>query len=96
MEMTMLSFAKVNSGVALRGLLVALLLLLLTVVAVYAQETTGTPGSPSVTITIDGKQLPPRHRKAGALHLLSMEKQTSRILARMSGFDARQKALNGG
>ena len=92
----MLSFAKVNSGVALRGLLVALLLFLLTAVAVYAQETTGTPSSPSATITIDGKQLPPRHRKAGALHSLSMEKQTSRILVPMSGFDAKRKTLNVG
>jgi arylsulfatase len=34
-------------------------LLSLTALVVYAQQITGTPGSPSATTTINGKQLPP-------------------------------------
>jgi arylsulfatase len=41
------------------GLLAALLLFPLTAVTALAQQTTGTPGSPSATTTIDGKYLPP-------------------------------------
>src|SRR5262249_41917693 len=33
--------------------------------AAYAQQTTGTPGSPSATTTIDGKYLPPPTSKFG-------------------------------
>jgi arylsulfatase A-like enzyme len=55
----MMTAARLNSGVALRGLIVVLLLFLLTTIAVYAQEITGVPGSPGATTTIDGKQLPP-------------------------------------
>ena len=32
-----------------------------------AQQTTGTPGSPSATTTIDGKQLPPPPLKFGGV-----------------------------
>ena len=32
-----------------------------------AQQTTGTPGSPSATMTIDGKQLPPPDQKFGGM-----------------------------
>ncbi|MFO1324337.1 MAG: arylsulfatase [Burkholderiales bacterium] len=35
--------------------------------ATLAQQTTGTPGSPSATITIDGKQLPPPPPKFGGV-----------------------------
>ena len=58
---------RLNSGVALRGLLVAFLLFLLTTIAVYAQEITGVPGSPSATTTIDGKQIPPPDPKFGGV-----------------------------
>jgi arylsulfatase len=63
----MMSHMRLNSGIAFRGLLVAFLLTLLTGVAVYAQEVTGVPGSPSATITIDGKQLPPPPPKFGGV-----------------------------
>jgi arylsulfatase A-like enzyme len=61
------SHMRLNSGIAFRGLLVAFLLTLLTVVAAYPQEVTGVPGSPSATITIDGKQLPPPPPKFGGV-----------------------------
>ena len=35
--------------------------------AARAQQTTGTPGSPSATTTIDGKQLPPPDPKFGGV-----------------------------
>jgi hypothetical protein len=63
----MVSHLRLNSGIAFRGLLVAFLLTLLTVVAAYPQEVTGVPGSPSATITIDGKQLPPPPPKFGGV-----------------------------
>src|SRR5439155_3662001 len=50
-----------------RGLLVALLLFLLTTVAVYAQQITGTPGLPSATTTIEGKQIPVPPPKFGGV-----------------------------
>src|SRR5215468_5503238 len=40
-------------------LLSAAMLTMLTIVPTLAQQTTGTPGSPSATTTIDGKYLPP-------------------------------------
>jgi arylsulfatase len=63
----MMSHIRLDSGVALRGLLVAILLFLLTAVAAYAQEITGIAGSPSATTTIDGKQLPPPPPKFGGV-----------------------------
>ena len=33
----------------------------------FAQQTTGTPGSPGATITIEGKQLPPEPPKFGGV-----------------------------
>jgi arylsulfatase A-like enzyme len=39
----------------------------LTVLPAMAQQTTGTPGSPSATTTIDGKQLPPPDPKFGGV-----------------------------
>jgi arylsulfatase A-like enzyme len=50
---------KVNSRVAPRGLLAAILLLPPTAFIAHAQQTTGTPGSPSATTTVPGNQLPP-------------------------------------
>ena len=40
---------------------------LLVVGAIFAQQITGTPGSPSATINIDGKQLPPPPLPFGGL-----------------------------
>src|SRR5262245_44531798 len=40
--------------------LAAALMLSLTVATAHAQQTTGTPGAPSATTTIEGNQLPPR------------------------------------
>ncbi len=50
--------------------IVSLLLVALTVVApapAFAQQTTGTPGSPGATTTISGKQLPPPAPKFGGV-----------------------------
>jgi arylsulfatase A-like enzyme len=49
------------------GLAAACLLFLLPAVPINAQETTGEPGSPSATTTIDGKQLPPPDPKFGGV-----------------------------
>jgi arylsulfatase A-like enzyme len=50
---------KLNSRVAPRGLLAALMLLPLTAFIAHAQQITGTSGSPSATTTVPGNQLPP-------------------------------------
>jgi arylsulfatase len=44
-----------------------LLVAALTVAPVAAQQITGTPGSPSATVTIDGKQIPPPPMKFGGV-----------------------------
>jgi arylsulfatase len=41
--------------------------LALTVITAQAQQTTGTPGSPSATTTIDGRQLPPSDSEFGGV-----------------------------
>src|SRR5215470_12222888 len=48
-----------------RKLLTGCALLILTGSVAYAQQTTGTPGSPSATTTIDGKYLPPQPPRFG-------------------------------
>ncbi len=63
----MMSHTKLNSGVALRGILVALLFILLATVAVYAQQVTGVLGSPSATTTIKGNQIPVPPPKFGGV-----------------------------
>jgi arylsulfatase A-like enzyme len=55
----MMKPSQLNSRVAPRGVLAALLLTSLTAVSAHAQQTTGTPGSPGATTTIPGNQLPP-------------------------------------
>jgi arylsulfatase len=45
------------------GVLVGCALLTSPVVTAHAQQTTGTPGSPSATTTIEGNQLPPPPQK---------------------------------
>src|SRR5271166_3197612 len=53
-----------------RGILrfaTACLMFLLVAPMVHAQQTTGVPGSPSATTTIDGRQLPPPDPKFGGL-----------------------------
>jgi arylsulfatase A-like enzyme len=55
----MMNLPKLRSRVAPRGLLAALMLLPLAATAAFGQQTTGTPGSPGATTTIDGKYLPP-------------------------------------
>jgi arylsulfatase A-like enzyme len=54
---TMMKFPKQTMPAASRGLLAGCALLALTVTT-YAQQITGTPGSPSATTTIDGRYLP--------------------------------------
>jgi Sulfatase len=48
-----------NSTPTIRALILSASILALTVGSTFAQQTTGTPGSPSATTTIDGKYLPP-------------------------------------
>jgi arylsulfatase A-like enzyme len=54
----MIDVAKRNTSAASRGLLAALLLVPLTFVSAHGQQTTGVPGSPDATTTIDGRYLP--------------------------------------
>src|ERR1044071_6430530 len=51
-------------------------LLALTDMAAHAQQTSGTPGSPSATTTIDGKYLPPPPPKFGGEINLEAAKST--------------------
>src|SRR5215813_2375703 len=48
-----------------RAALVVAVLLSVTALVVYAQQITGTPGSPSATTTINGDQLPAPPQKFG-------------------------------
>ena len=48
-----------NPTPTIRALIFSAPVLALTVGSAVAQQTTGTPGSPSATTTIDGKYLPP-------------------------------------
>jgi hypothetical protein len=54
---------KSIGGVALHGLLAALLLPLIGA-TLQAQQITGVPGSPDATTTISGKQIPPPLRNS--------------------------------
>jgi hypothetical protein len=49
---------------ALRQLLACSALLALAGTPAHSQQITGVPGSPSATVTIDGKQLPPPIRNS--------------------------------
>src|ERR1700730_5151545 len=50
------------------------LLLILTATAAFAQQTTGTPGSPDATTTIDGRYLPPPPQKfEGQINLNALQ-----------------------
>ena len=48
-----------NSTPTIRALALSASVLALTASSTFAQQTTGTPGSPGATTTIDGKYLPP-------------------------------------
>ncbi len=48
-------------------LMALVIVVTLTVALAAAQQTTGTPGSPDATTTIDGKQLPPPDPKFGGV-----------------------------
>ena len=58
---------KQITRVVSQGLLASTVLLALGAVTAFAQQITGTPGSPSATTTIDGKQLPPPPPKFGGV-----------------------------
>ena len=64
-ETTMHSSRQIFTGAAARKLLASCTLLALAGSVSYAQQITGTPGSPSATTTIDGKYLPPPPPKFG-------------------------------
>ena len=63
----MTSHIRLGSGVASRGLLVALLPILMTTALVHAQQVTGVLGSPSATTTIKGNQIPAPEPKFGGV-----------------------------
>jgi len=52
-----------NATPIIRALVLSASVLALTVGSSFAQQITGTPGSPSATTTIDGKYLPPPPRR---------------------------------
>ena len=73
-----------NSTPTLRALVLAASVLALTVGSTFAQQITGTPGSPSATTTIDGKYLPPPPAPfGGTINLDAQEFQT--VLAASRG-----------
>src|SRR6516164_4840947 len=55
----MVKLAKPFTRAASHGLVAGAALLVLGAVTAFAQQVTGTPGSPSATTTIEGNQLPP-------------------------------------
>src|SRR5271169_6387904 len=55
--------AKQKIGTASRQLLAGCVLLALTGTTAHAQQTTGVPGSPDATTTIDGRYIPPPPQK---------------------------------
>jgi len=59
----MLKLMKQAVRAALAGWLLGCALVALSVVTANAQQTTGTPGSPSATTSIEGNQLPPPPQK---------------------------------
>jgi arylsulfatase A-like enzyme len=59
------SSPRIFVGVSASRLLTSFVLLVLAGSAAYAQQTTGTPGSPDATTTIDGNYLPPPPPKFG-------------------------------
>jgi arylsulfatase A-like enzyme len=61
----MKSNPRIFVGVSASRLLTSFVLLVLAGSAAYAQQTTGTPGSPDATTTIDGNYLPPPPPKFG-------------------------------
>jgi arylsulfatase A-like enzyme len=66
----MMNLARANTRIVQRGLLAALLFVPLSGITAHAQQTTGTPGSPSATTTIDGKYLPnPLPKFGGTINL---------------------------
>jgi hypothetical protein len=63
----MTNLLKVKCSIARYHFLTVFLLLPLTTLTAHAQQIEGTPGSPSATTTIDGKQLPPEPPKFGGV-----------------------------
>jgi hypothetical protein len=55
---------EIFAGVVARKLLAGCALLALTGLAAHAQQTTGVPGSPDATTTIDGRYLRRRLRRS--------------------------------
>jgi hypothetical protein len=58
--MSMMKFPKRMVHAVLHGLLTNCALLALAATTAYAQQTTGVPGSPGATTTIDGRYIPPQ------------------------------------
>ena len=56
-----------TSRITLTGVGLVVTLGLTALPRAVAQQITGTPGSPSATITLDGKQLPPQPTKFGGV-----------------------------
>ena len=54
----MMTMSKRNSGIVVRAMLAGLLLVPMAALDAQAQQTTGVPGSPDATRTIDGRYLP--------------------------------------
>ncbi len=61
-------------------LLVLSFMFLLTAAGAKSQQVTGTPGSPSATTTIDGKQIPPPPAKFGGVIKDSANRSSSPTL----------------
>ena len=70
---------EINRAV-LRGGLAGCALLIVTVATSYAQQTTGTPGAPDATTTIDGNYLPPPPPRFGGT--INMDAKDSNRIGR--------------
>jgi len=69
-EMGTMKFPKQMVRAASRGLVTSCALLALAATTAYVQQTTGTPGSPDATTTIDGRYLPnPPPKFSGEINL---------------------------
>jgi arylsulfatase len=73
----MMIFENLMTRAATRGLLATALLVAAGGMTTQAQQTTGTPGAPNATTTIDGKYLPPTPPRFGGQIGLSAQDSKS-------------------
>ena len=78
----MMKVSQETNRAVLRGL-AGCALLIVTVATSYAQQTTGTPGAPDATTTIDGNYLPPPPPRFGGT--INMDAKDSKTVLAVEG-----------